>query len=204
MTFHDKAFFDHARDNPPLGPVLDQDEVTGCAALLAACQGWPLAWTAYALATAYHETAGTMQPIKEYGSHSYFTRRYDPRGNKPAIARQLGNTQPGDGAKYAGRGYVQLTGRRNYAAMARVTGVDLVGFPDRAMEPKVAATILRHGMEHGTFTGKSLADYLPRSGRASMEAFVAARRIINGTDKSRLIASYAGEFQAALVAGGWA
>jgi hypothetical protein len=35
-------------------------------------EGAPLSWTAYALATAYRETASTMQPIKEYGGPSLF------------------------------------------------------------------------------------------------------------------------------------
>jgi putative chitinase len=46
-----------------LGPTLSPDEVSGCAAILSAMAAAPLAWTAYALATAYHETAHTMQPI---------------------------------------------------------------------------------------------------------------------------------------------
>jgi putative chitinase len=60
--------------------------VNGCNAVLAAMEGCPLSWTAYALATAYHETASTMQPIKEYGGQTYFTRMYDvaERGLRPA------------------------------------------------------------------------------------------------------------------------
>lgn len=202
MSFNPKAFFDVARSATPLGPTLDQGEVDGCTAILAASVGWRLSWTAYAIATAYHETAGTMQPIKEYGSHSYFTRRYDIKGEKPALARQLGNTEPGDGARFAGRGYVQLTGRRNYAAMAQLTGADLLGFPDMAMDQKIAARILRSGMEGGLFTGKSLGDYLP-DGTASRQQFLAARRIINGSDKAMSIAGYALQFQNALARANW-
>src|SRR3546814_6075636 len=62
---------------------------------------------------------------------------YDIRGDRPAKARELGNLTPGDGAKYAGRGYVQLTGKSNYVkatAKLREMGftVDLVAEPDRA------------------------------------------------------------------------
>ncbi len=186
-----------------LGPALDQGEVDGVNALLAACEGWPLAWTAYALATAYHETAGTMQPIKEYGSTSYFMRRYDKTGQKPRLAAQLGNTEVGDGARFAGRGYVQLTGRANYRKAGAKVGVDLIADPDAAMRPDIAAKILRHGMAEGWFTGKSLA-MLPRTGTASTLAYVNARRIINGIDKAQKIAGEAKQFEAALVAGGWA
>ena len=83
-------------------------------------------WLAYMLGTAYHETAATMQPIKEYGSVAYFTRMYDVRGRRPDTARRMGNTKPGDGAKYCGRGYVQLTWKSNYDRAGHLLGIDLV------------------------------------------------------------------------------
>ncbi len=61
-----------------LGPTLDQGEIDGCNAILDACDDWPVDWQAYALATAYHETAHTMKPIHEYGGEAYFNRRYGP------------------------------------------------------------------------------------------------------------------------------
>lgn len=165
-------FFDTARDSV-LGPTLEQGEVDGCNALLAVMDGAPLAWTAYALATAYHETAGKLHPIREYGSTNYFDRRYGPPpvGQKPALARSLGNTQPGDGSRYCGRGFVQLTGRRNYDLWSGVLGVDLVGNPDKALEPAIAARIMREGMTRGAFTGKGFADYLPSHGPAETADF---------------------------------
>jgi len=168
------------------GP-LSQSQVDGVNALLAATKGWPVSWVAYALATAWHETARTMQPIKEMGAEAYFTRLYDIKGQTPNLARRLGNHNPGDGARYAGRGYVQLTGRDNYARYG------LADRPDDAMKPDVAAKILRDGMEHGRFTGKKLSDYLPGD-------YVNARRIINGTDKAQAIANYAVAFEKALTA----
>jgi putative chitinase len=197
-----RKFFDAAR-NGILGPTLDNDEVSGCNAILEAMAGLPIAWCAYALATAYHETAHTMQPIKEYGGDRYFFRRYDIQGQNPSLARRLGNTQPGDGAKYAGRGYVQLTGRANYAKAGAKLTQPLIANPDFAMQPQIAADILRHGMREGWFTGKSFQSYLPASGLADKAQFNAARRIINGTDKAALIAGYAMQFQAALQAGEW-
>lgn len=199
------AFFKAVRDGKLLGPLLSDGEVQGCEAIMAACgaDSWPIADTAYALATAYHETAGTMQPIKEYGGATYFTRMYDIQGARPAKARELGNLSPGDGAKYAGRGYVQLTGKANYDKASKVVGEDLVAHPDLAMRPDVAAKVMVNGMRHGWFTSRDLDDDLPRHGLATLEQFVRSRDIINGTDKAEAIAAEAVHFQEALSAGGW-
>lgn len=195
------AFFASVRNSKALGPTLSPGEVSGCEAICAACLGLPIAWTAYSLATPVIETAGTMQPIKEYGGNAYFTRRYDITGERPDKARELGNLSPGDGAKYCGRGYVQMTGKSNYVRAAEKLGLPLLEDPDLALQPEVAAKIMRQGMVDGWFTGKSFATYLPAE--ASLEQFKNARRIINGTDRAEEIARYAMEFQSALRAGGW-
>ena len=191
-----------------LGPTLTAEEVNGCNAILAAMEGAPLSWTAYALGTAYHETASTMQPIKEYGGPTYLTRMYDITGARPALAIKMGNTAAGDGIKYCGRGYVQLTWKSNYA---KATGaleklgfdVDLVANPDLALRIDIAAVIMRKGMEEGWFTGKKFVSYLPASGLATTGQYALARFIINGSDKAAQIAGHAKAFEAALVAGGW-
>lgn len=197
------AFFDAMRTGL-LGPTLSATEVDGCNAVLKAMEGAPVSWAAYALATAYHETASTMQPIREYGGPTYFTRMYDVTGARPQTAVANGNTCAGDGPKYCGRGYVQLTWKNNYARAGNECGVDLTTNPDIAMRPDIAAKIMRQGMERGWFTGKGFADYLPRSGHADRQAFTNARRIINGTDRAAQIADHALKFQTALEAGGWA
>ena len=53
----------------------------------------------------------------------------------------LGNTQPGDGKRYKGRGYIQLTGRWNYGHYGKMVGVDLIKNPELAADPKVAADV---------------------------------------------------------------
>ena len=195
------AFFASVKAANLLGPSLDQSEVDGVNAILAACggAGWGPKWTAYALATADRETGGTMKPIKEWGGPSYFTRMYDVQGRDPVRARKMGNTIPGDGARYCGRGYVQLTWKANYAKAGDALGYPLTGNPDLAMRPDIAAAIMVRGMAEGWFTGKKLSDYIT----ATKADFVNARRIINGTDHAREIAAEAEHYLAALKAGGW-
>jgi predicted chitinase/LysM repeat protein len=56
--------------------------------------------------------------------------------------KDLGNTQPGDGAKFCGRGYIQITGRWNYENIAKKTGIAIDKDPDLAVDPKNAAEIM--------------------------------------------------------------
>lgn len=131
--------------------------------------------TAYVLATVQHES-GFGKHREEIASGAAYEGRAD-----------LGNTQPGDGVRYKGRGYVQLTGRNNYQAWSDRLGIDLVGNPALASEPETAAKILVLGMKDGTFTGRSLGDYINSGG----QDYYNARRIVNGTDRADLIAGYA-------------
>jgi putative chitinase len=153
---------------------------------------------AYVLATAYHETGAAMQPIREKGGRAYLTRSYDILGDKPTRARTNGNTAPGDGIRYAGRGFVQLTWKNNYRRIGDLLGIDLVGSPDKALEPAIAALILVRGMQEGWFTGRKLADYFTEEESDRVQA----RRIINGLDRANLIAEHAQKFEAALQAEG--
>jgi len=156
-----------------------QAQVDGLTILLDATKGLPTNQRAYILATAYHETARTMQPIHEYGKRAYFDR-YDKR---------LGNVNPGDGFKYRGRGYVQLTGFTNYVKAKKKLGIDFVAHPDKALEPRSAARIIVRGMTEGWFTGKKLSQY---------KTYRSMRRIVNGVDRADLIAGYAVSFEEAI------
>ncbi len=151
-------------------------------------------WLAYALGTAYHEVAFTMRPIHELGGSKYFFSMYDKDGDRPRVAAALGNTQKGDGVRFHGRGYVQLTGRTNYAKAKTLVGADLVSNPDLAMDPAIASKILFTGMETGLFTGKKLGDYFNKT----TEDWLNARRIINKLDKAPQIAAYAKRFYGAI------
>lgn len=53
--------------------------------------------------------------------------------------RDLGNTQPGDGRRFKGRGYIQITGRYNYQGISRGLGIDFVANPEKLAEPRFAA-----------------------------------------------------------------
>lgn len=175
------------------GGSMSQPQVDGVGALLDAVEVADLdtAPASYVLATAFHETAQTMQPVSEYGAKTYFDK-YDTG----RLSAQLGNTpaKDGDGYVYRGRGFVQLTGRKNYALAGRKIGVDLIAHPDLANVTSNAAKIAIAGMSEGWFTGRKLSDYFG-TGRAD---FVGARAIINGTDRAALIAGYAQAFRKAL------
>jgi hypothetical protein len=124
-----------------------------------------------ALSTIRAETEGFV-PIPE-GKSRFNTGvtpfdKYEP-GTE--IGKRLGNTQPGDGPRFKGRGYVQLTGRSNYAHIGPKVGVDLLVNPDKACDPEIA--------------GKILAQYLSdheETIRAALAAddLVKARKAVNG------------------------
>jgi putative chitinase len=92
------------------------------------------------LAQMAHETLSFMSFV-EQGSPEYFKRMYDIKGKDPEKAKLLGNTKPGDGYKYRGRGYIHLTGKDNYAKAEKGTGHPLVANPDLAANPQVAADV---------------------------------------------------------------
>ncbi len=85
--------------------------------------------------------------------------------------RALGNTESGDGARFKGRGFIQLTGRANYRHYGALLGVDLLANPDLANAPEIAALLLALFLA-------DRADAL----RAAVEAgkFPQARRLVNG------------------------
>jgi putative chitinase len=166
---------------------------------------WSREEFAYLLATVKHETAGTFQPIEEYFPKppqpapgedpnvarqrfivNYFDRRYEQEPQRT----QLGNLQHGDGYRFRGRGYAQVTGRRNYALFSPLVSVDLIVNPDLALKVDVAYRILTIGSRQGLFTGRKLGDYIS----ANRNDFVNARRVINGVDHAQDIADEANRF----------
>ncbi len=141
---------------------------------------------AYCLATAWHETAATMQPIEEYGKGK--NRTY---GSKVKLS---GKPYTDTNNIFYGRGLVQLTWYENYEKAGKKLGADFIQDPAGVMVPANAVRIMFAGMQEGWFTGKKLSNYINSQG----VDFINARRIINSTDKAELIAGYAGKFLGAL------
>lgn len=77
--------------------------------------------------------------MSEVGTPKYF-RRYEKRFN-PQVAKRLGNTQAGDGERYKGRGFIQLTGRYNYMLAGKELGLPLLENPELVEQPKIAAQV---------------------------------------------------------------
>jgi hypothetical protein len=180
MSIHRTWFFDAVR-GALFGGSLTQAQVDGLNVLLdeGEARSWDHRWLAYLIATSYHETAKTMQPIAEYGKGQ---------------GRPYGVPDPVTGQTYYGRGYVQLTWKENYAKMAQVCDAPLVEEPDLALEPEIACLVIFEGMERGMFTGVGLPDYFT----ATVTDWVNARRIVNALDRAQDIAGYAQHFHAAL------
>jgi hypothetical protein len=88
-----------------------------------------------AVATIVTEVGTDFRPISEHGGPSYFTQMYEGRSD-------LGNSRPGDGARYHGRGYIQLTGRANYREYGDRLDVALEQRPGMALRPDVGARVL--------------------------------------------------------------
>jgi len=173
---------------------LKQLQVEGINAILDKWEAQQLTdsrWLAYMLATAYHETAKTMQPIEEYGKGKGY--KYGKKIKRSGIPYTLPDHL------YYGRGYVQLTWFENYETMGRLLGIDLLNNPELALHPNIAAEIMFEGMTKGNshfgdFTGKSLENYF----NDKKEDWVNARRIINGTDCADIIAGYGKKFLTAI------
>jgi putative chitinase len=89
------------------------------------------------LAQCAHETAN-YSSLVEFGDPKEFLKRYDKQYN-PEKAKILGNTNPGDGEKFKGRGFIQLTGRWNYTQAGQALGLPLDNKPELLEKPDVAA-----------------------------------------------------------------
>jgi len=208
MTINRKAFFATIKSTLFNGRFTT-DQVTGIDAILDQFEGCDPRWTAYALATAYHETGGKMTAVVENLNYSakglrvtfpkYFSvsdaaryaRKPEAIANR-AYGNRMGNgpESSGDGWKYRGRGLVQITGKDNYEKYG------IANSPEEALKLEVAVNITFDGMVNGRFTGKKLSDYFD----ATKTDWVGARRIINGTDKADKIAGEAKAFYAAIKA----
>lgn len=185
-------FFNSIR-NALFGGFLSAKQVEGISAIL---DYWEAhfsheddRWLAYMLATVFHETARTMQPIEEYGRGKGL--KYGKR------VKMDGRPYTDTKAIFYGRGFVQLTWYENYAKAGVAFDLPLLLSPELALNLKVATKILFAGMMKGWFTGKRLSDYF----NDRVDDPLNARRIINGKDKAELIERYYDKFLAAIKGG---
>lgn len=164
--------------------TLKQSQVEGFEAIFneANNQNTPINHLAYMLATTYHETAKTMQPIEEYGKGK--TRPY---GSKKKLN---GNTYTDTDQIFYGRGFVQLTWYENYQKASQKLGHDFLHNASDVMKLGFATRILFLGMSEGWFTGRKLSQYFNDKGNDPMNA----RKIINSLDCAELIKGYYSKF----------
>lgn len=189
-----KPFFAHIRPSP-LYKRLTTAQVSGHEVIVAKMKEHkvPLSWAAYILATAYHETANRMQPVREGLSRSDAWRKRNLRYYP-----------------WYGRGHVQLTWEENYRKADKKLGLGgaLVANADLALDPEISAEVMVVGMIEGWFSGDkkgrhTLVRHLPNRDTATRTQFKNARRIVNLMDKADLIAGHALIYQEALKKAGY-
>lgn|GEM_PF-401019 len=200
------TFFSYIR-RAPFGGRLTQGQIDGINAILneAAKRGTSDEDTAYMLATAFHETGGRMQPVREnlnYKTAAQIRKTWPSRFRNNASAEpyvgqpqklanevyggRLGNTEPNDGWFYRGDGLPQITGKTNFRKFGVMPGMNLL----------TSVRVMFDGMTKGMFTGKKLSDFF---GNGKSDP-VGARAIVNGTDKAKLIAGYYKNFLDSILA----
>jgi len=171
MAIDRKKFFDGIRGNPFAGHI-SEGQFDGLTRILDEWERRKLTdtrWLSYILATAFHETGQTMQPVREGGGEAYL------RGK--------------DYYPWVGEGLVQVTWEVNHRKFGATAPGQLMTWP-------IALKALFDGMIKGMFTTKKLSDYF----NSQTTDWINARRIVNGTDRAAVIASYARAFHAAILA----
>lgn len=192
MRIDRQKFFTGFRQR--IDATIEQEQVDGLEFLLARFEAdsYAIPQIAYFLATAFHETAGSFQPVEE----GYYL------GKKAKAFQKTLRYYP-----YFGRGYVQLTHKSNSEKATRElrrqlpelvadfeesTGktFDLVKNPEQALNPLIAYACLTLGMTQGWY-GRKLGDFIT----SKKTDYVQARRSVNVMDKAGLIAGYATSFE---------
>jgi hypothetical protein len=146
---------------------------------------------AYVLATIKYETANTFSPIAEVGKGSG-----QPYGQKVKMGGGPGHRIPYDTPDklYYGRGYLQIAWYENYESLGKLLGVDLLNYPDLALDPEISYRIATAAMFGGLITGVSLNKYINNT----QIDYVNARKVLNGLDHAEQIARDAEKFEAIL------
>lgn len=131
----------------PLSPEMISEILGAPAPIVNVRVNWPILEAALLARSIYSDLAavatiatvvtetGTFKPVKEGGGPTYLADMYEGR-------KDLGNTAVGDGVRFRGRGFVQISGRWDYTHFGKELAIDLVANPDLALDPHVAADIL--------------------------------------------------------------
>lgn len=114
------------------------------------------------LATIGHESGG-FRYVREIWGPTPTQERYEGR-------KDLGNTKPGDGSKFRGRGLIQTTGRANYQSVSYALGKDFVSNPELLEEPENAA--------------RSAAYFWKSNGLNEIDDFLTTQKRVNGFNRS--------------------
>jgi len=198
-------FFDGVRKSGLFRGGLRQPQVDGFEVVLdeGIRRKTPKRHLAYMFATDYHETAATMQPVRETRAATddraiAILERAWKAGKLPWVKTPYWR-KDANGKSWLGRGLVQLTHEPNYERATMELGVDLLEHPDRAMDMDVAVAIMFEGMAEGWFTGKKLTDYIT----PAKADYKNARRVINGLDQATRVAGHAVKFERILTESGY-
>lgn len=185
-----KTYFAYAR-KAPFGNRLTQQQVDGMNDLLdyweAHHNDKPASWLGYILATVFHETGGKMVPVREGFAQS------DAQARRVVAKRRYGAVGVYGFVPY-GRGRVQVTWDRNYKRLEERFGLPFTENPELLLDSDIDAMVAVEGHIEGLWTGKKLSDYFSDVQSDSVNA----RRIVNGTDKARLISGYFDAFMGAI------
>lgn len=150
-------------------------------------------WAAYYLATTYHETEFTFRAViesdkgkgREYAKAIKVKDVYGYRGKKDVVYDNV----------FYGRGYVQITWAESYKYISNKIGLrkdELYINPDKTLETATAYKALTYWMQNNIPTvkgaGRKIQEHITSQGKPN---YIAARKIVNGTDKAERVANYA-------------
>ncbi|OCP37929.1 hypothetical protein [Ensifer sp. LC163] len=179
----------------PFGGRLTQAQIDGMNAVLDEWQRRGLRdrrWLANMLAQEFHETGGRMQPVRETfaSSDAQAIARLEKASSDAKLkwVKKPYWRKNRRGLAFFGRGPIQITHESNYAKFG------IADHPEKALDLETGVRIMFDGMLEGKFTGRRLPDYF----NIATDGPVGARKIVNGTDKAKLIAGYHKNFLDAL------